>query len=74
LGNYCRSRFAEHLFNWLAAKSALPWRADSRGLQVGKAGNIGPISRFAVEGLTLCGIPTNGERYRLQLTLPGRVG
>ena len=37
---------------------------------MGKAGNIGPISRFAVEGLTLRGIPMNGERYPLQLTLP----
>ena len=69
-GNYYRSRFAEHLFNWLAAKSDLPWQADSRGLRVGKAGNIGPISRFAVEGLEVRGISTNGERYPIQLSLP----
>jgi protein-tyrosine phosphatase len=69
-GNYYRSRFAEHLFNWLAAKSQLSWRADSRGLRVGKAGNIGPISRFAVEGLEMRGITLNGERYPLQVNLP----
>jgi protein-tyrosine phosphatase len=73
-GNYYRSRFAEHLFNWLAVKSDLSWRADSRGLRVGKAGNIGPISRFAVEGLEMRGIPLNGERYPLQLTLPDLAG
>jgi protein-tyrosine phosphatase len=60
-GNYYRSRFAEHFFNWIAETSALPWRADSRGLSVGHAGNIGPISRFAVEGLKARGVPINGS-------------
>jgi protein-tyrosine phosphatase len=74
-GNYYRSRFAEHLFNWLAAKSDLPWRADSRGLQAGQVGNIGPISRFAVDGLKVRGIPINGEdRYPIQLSLPDLAG
>jgi protein-tyrosine phosphatase len=74
-GNYYRSRFAEHLFNWLAAKVNLPWRADSRGLRVGQAGNIGPISRYAVEGLKLRGVPINGERrYPVQLSLPDLAG
>jgi protein-tyrosine phosphatase len=69
-GNYYRSRFAEHLFNWLAARSDLPWRADSRGLRVGLYGNIGTISRYALEGLKLRGVPINGEhRYPLELTL-----
>jgi protein-tyrosine phosphatase len=31
-GNYYRSRFAEALFNHLAHKRNLPWRAFSRGL------------------------------------------
>jgi protein-tyrosine phosphatase len=44
-GNYYRSRFAEHLFNAIADRDQLPWRADSRGLVVGRAGNVGPISR-----------------------------
>jgi protein-tyrosine phosphatase len=73
--NYYRSRFAEHLFNWLAEKSDLPWRADSRGLRAGPYGNIGPISRYAVEGLKLRDIPINGEhRYPLELTLADLAG
>jgi protein-tyrosine phosphatase len=68
-GNYYRSRFAEHLFNWLATKSDLPWRADSRGLALW--GNLGPISRHAVEGLKERGVPLNGEHwYPIQLALP----
>ncbi len=59
-GNYYRSRFAEHLFNWLAQCSGLPWRAESRGLAVGHAGNIGPISRYAVERLRMLAIPIEG--------------
>jgi protein-tyrosine-phosphatase len=31
-GNYYRSRFAEVLFNSVADKMGLPWRAASRGL------------------------------------------
>ena len=74
-GNYYRSRFAEHLFNWLAPKASLPWGADSRGLRAGQYGNIGPISRFAVEGLKLRGIPINGEhRYPLELSLSELAG
>ena len=30
-GNYYRSRFAEVLFNSLAGKMGLPWKASSRG-------------------------------------------
>ena len=59
-GNYYRSRFAEHLFNWLAQQSALAWQADSRGLLVGQFGNIGPISRHAVRALKSRGIPIDG--------------
>ena len=33
-GNYYRSRFAEAVFNHLAAARGLPWRAVSRGLAV----------------------------------------
>jgi len=67
-GNYYRSRFAEHLFNWLATKSDLPWRADSRGLDLW--GNIRPISRHALQGLRLRGVPINGEhRHPVRLAL-----
>ena len=50
-GNYYRSRFAEIYFNYLATKESLNWHADSRGLMVGIARNIGEISPFAVEKL-----------------------
>ena len=61
-GNYYRSRFAENLFNWLAESNGLHWRADSRGLAVGRSGgNIGPISRHAVERLHALNIPINGD-------------
>jgi protein-tyrosine phosphatase len=73
--NYYRSRFAEHLFNWLAVKAGLPWRAESRGLAAGRSGNIGPISRYAVEGLELRGIQLDQEfRYPLPLTLADLAG
>jgi protein-tyrosine phosphatase len=55
--NYYRSRYAEHYFNWLAGREALGWKADSRGLMVGYWGNIGPISRHAVEAMQDRGIP-----------------
>ena len=68
-GNYYRSRFAEHFFNWLAESKGLHWRADSRGLAVGCAGNIGPISRHAVERLHVLNIPINGDsRFPKQLS------
>jgi protein-tyrosine phosphatase len=60
-GNYYRSRFAEHLFNWLASQSEIRWQADSRGLYVGKWGNIGPISRYTLRALKELGIPMNGQ-------------
>jgi protein-tyrosine phosphatase len=69
-GNYYRSRFAEHFFNWLAGQKGLPWRADSRGLAVGRCGNIGPISRYTVEALRQYGISVDGEqRNPRKLTL-----
>ena len=60
-GNYYRSRFAEHLFNWLAECAALPWRADSRGLRVGLAANLGPISPYVLRRLHALGVPINGD-------------
>jgi protein-tyrosine phosphatase len=56
-GNFYRSRFAEVLFNAVAAETALGWRADSRGLgvELGWA-NVGPMSRSAVERLAALGI------------------
>jgi len=51
-GNYYRSRFAEYFFNAEAEKRHLNWRAESRGLAVGRhSNNVGPISQHAVEAL-----------------------
>src|SRR5271169_3864635 len=51
-GNYYRSRFAEILFNSVAGKMGLPWRASSRGLAPGRGGNnVGPMAVSAVKAL-----------------------
>jgi protein-tyrosine phosphatase len=56
-GNYYRSRFAEALFNSVAAKLGLPWRALSRGLALERGvGNVGPMAAAAVEALVARGI------------------
>jgi len=60
-GNYYRSRFAEHLFNALAERRQLRWRAFSRGLRTWLADGYGPISDLAVERLEQLGIPLDGE-------------
>jgi protein-tyrosine phosphatase len=68
-GNYYRSRFAEHFFNYHAKIERLRWRADSRGIVVGRHNNPGPISPFAAERLDDLGIPLNGSlRFPQQLT------
>ncbi len=59
--NYYRSRYAEHYFNWLAGREQLGWKADSRGLMVGVWGNLGPISRHAVDALQERGIPLDDQ-------------
>lgn len=47
-GNYYRSRFAEILFNHLAARHGLAWRAESRGLNLSLGSrNVGPLSAHA---------------------------
>jgi len=67
--NYYRSRFAEHFFNWHAESNRLPWRANSKGLAVGRYGNIGPISRYTIERLKKIGISINGNsRFPQQVT------
>ena len=54
-GNYYRSRFAEMLFNALAAEAGLAWRAESRGLALSPA-NVGPISAYVLAGLAARGV------------------
>src|SRR5947208_1656678 len=57
-GNYYRSRFAEVLFNSVAAKVGLPWRASSRGLALERGvNNVGPMAVEAIkvlEGMGVC--------------------
>lgn len=68
-GNYYRSRFCEHLFNVLAQRHRLRWRADSRGLQTWLADGYGPISDMTVQRLGELDIPINGDaRFPIQLT------
>ena len=51
-GNYYRSRFAEELFNHLAAQHDLLWEATSRALAIERGKwNIGPISPHALHAL-----------------------
>lgn len=62
-GNYFRSRFAEMLFNHLAQRANLNWRAGSRGLDTSMnhllIGVISPATAAAVERL---GILINEHR------------
>ncbi len=56
-GNFYRSRFAETLFNTLAAEAGLSWRAYSRGLATENVvSDWGPISAHALRGLEARGI------------------
>ncbi len=56
-GNYYRSRFAEVLFNSVAGKMGLPWRASSRGLALERGvNNVGPMAVEAITALEALGI------------------
>lgn len=60
-GNYYRSRFAEYVFNHVAAVNALPWEAFSRGLAIELLDpHAGPISPHTLAGLARWGIATEG--------------
>jgi len=69
-GNYYRSRFAEHLFNHLAPKQGLDWKADSRGLALERGvNNVGPISPYTIAFLGELGLTVSeSERFPLQAT------
>ena len=67
-GNYYRSRFAEELFNALAARSGLDWHADSRGLATDwGASNLGPLSPQVVTELANLGVRADTRRSPVQL-------
>jgi protein-tyrosine phosphatase len=56
-GNSYRSRFAEVLFNSVAGKMGLPWRASSRGLALERGvNNVGPRAPSALKGLEALGV------------------
>jgi protein-tyrosine phosphatase len=56
-GNYYRSRFAESLFNSVAGRMGLPWRATSRGLALERGvNNVGPMAASAVRALEALGV------------------
>src|SRR5262249_9587098 len=56
-GNYYRSRFAEVLFNAVAAKMGLPCKAWSRGLRLERGvNNVGPMAASAIAALEALGV------------------
>jgi predicted translation initiation factor SUI1 len=71
-GNYYRSRFAEVLFNSVAGKMGLPWRASSRGLALERGvNNVGPMAGAAVKALEARGLRAVAEfaRFPIQVTV-----
>src|SRR6516164_4815793 len=70
-GNYYRSRFAETLFNSVAGKMNLPWKALSRGLALERGvNNVGPMALSAVKALEARGLRAVAEfgRFPIQAT------
>jgi len=68
-GNYYRSRFAEILFNAVASRHGLPWKADSRGIATDLGTkNIGFISPQVLKKLKALDIPIDVDiRSPIQL-------
>ncbi len=70
-GNYYRSRYAEVLFNCVAGKMGLTWRASSRGLALERGvHNLGPMAVAAVKALEARGLRAVAEfsRFPIQVT------
>jgi predicted translation initiation factor SUI1 len=70
-GNYYRSRFAEILFNSVAGKMGLPWRASSRGLALERGvNNVGPMAVSAVQAMEARGLRAIADfaRFPAQVT------
>ncbi len=68
-GNYYRSRFAEELFNHLAAQAGLDWVATSRGLKPDPVCNVGPISAFTSQAMAIRGLrPAEPVRFPMALS------
>ncbi len=65
-GNYYRSRYAEILFNSVAGKMSLPWKASSRGLALERGvNNVGPMAVEAVTALEAQGVRAAEAATRL---------
>jgi protein-tyrosine phosphatase len=70
-GNYYRSRYAEILFNSVAGKMGLTWKASSRGLALERGvNNIGPMAVSAAKALEARGLRADAEfgRFPIQVT------
>ncbi len=67
-GNAQRSRFAEALFDSVAGKLGLPWKARSRGLAVARAGHEKRLAGTLLEELKKRGIHRVAEGAPQQVT------
>ncbi|VTR98064.1 hypothetical protein [Tuwongella immobilis] len=69
-GNHHRSRLAEILFNQIAGKFGLNWRAISRGIALdAEPGVKGPMAAKAVEALKKAGIVAMLDTARAPMTV-----
>jgi protein-tyrosine phosphatase len=71
-GNYYRSRYAEVLFNSVAGKMGLPWKASSRGLALERGvNNVGPMAASVVKALEARGLRAVPEfgRFPIQVAV-----
>jgi predicted translation initiation factor SUI1 len=67
-GNYYRSRFSEILFNHVAGKFGLSWKAFSRGLALERGiANVGPMAVVAINALEKMGIRAKEDVARSPL-------
>jgi predicted translation initiation factor SUI1 len=65
-GNYYRSRFAEILFDSVATKLGLAWRASSRALALERGvNNIGPMAPSAIKALAALGARATDAMIRM---------
>ena len=71
-GNYYRSRFSETLFNSIATKFGLAWKASSRGLALERgANNVGPMALTSIGRLKELGVTTSPDFSRFPQTVTG---
>jgi len=67
-GNHYRSRFAEILFNFVAGRMGLPWKAFSRGLALERGvNNVGPMAVSAIKALETRGLRAAADFARLPM-------